>query len=108
MASLNATAPVWIVSIDGKKVSRAGITGHKRFHISAGQHLIEIQYSQVSIPIQKFDGDVTYTTCRHIFSEQDIPIHFFATSGTTYYVRAERSGDLWNPVIADTPEPTRN
>jgi len=108
MASINATAPVWIVTIDGKKVSRAGITGHKQFHISAGQHLIEVQYSQVSMPAEKSDGDVIYTTRHHIFSEQNIPVQFFATGGTTYYVRAERSGDLWKPAIADTPEPTRH
>src|SRR5882762_921562 len=62
MASVNATSPVWIVTIDGKKVSRAGITGHKQFHISAGHHVIEVQYSQVSMPVLKSDGDVTYTS----------------------------------------------
>jgi|SRR5882724_5923003 len=106
MASINATSPVWIVTIDGKKVSRVGITGHKQFHVSPGQHVIEVQYSQIGMPAEKFDGDVTYTTRSHTFSEQNVPVQFFATSGTTYNVKAERSGDLWKPVIADAPEPT--
>src|SRR4051812_3008047 len=61
MATLNASSPVWVVSIDGKKVSRTGITGHKHFRVSPGTHLVEVQYSQLSPPLHESSGSMTYT-----------------------------------------------
>jgi hypothetical protein len=106
MAALNATSPLWIVTIDGKSVSRAGITGHKKFRVAPGQHVVEVQYSQVSLPTEQSDGDSTYAVRHHISSNRNIPVQFFATRGTTYYVRADRSGDAWRPFITDISDPT--
>ena len=106
MAILNASSPVWVVSIDGKKVSRTGITGHKHFRVSPGLHSVVVQYSQLSLPFQESSGSMTYSFQDRAFSVQNVPIRFFATSGATYYVKAGRSEDHWKPTITDIPEPT--
>jgi hypothetical protein len=108
-ASLRAAAPVWIVAIDGKKVSRISLSGKKQFRVSPGSHTIEVQYVQFERPYQEESGGgATYTVLGQTMSEKNILVHFFATAGTTYYVRAGRSEDLWKPVVTDTPEPVRH
>jgi hypothetical protein len=100
-ACINATAPVWIVTIDGKKVSRAGVSGHKQFRVSTGRHLVEVQYSEIGKPI----SGIPYAARDRIVSQKNVPLSFVASAGKNYYVKEGRSGYAWNPFITDSLGP---
>ena len=101
VAQLDATVPVWIASIDGKKVSRVGFTGHKSFVITAGNHLLEVQYSQV----QSETSSWNVQSYHYAQSKSYVPVKFTAIAGRTYYVEAGRKGDMWRPYVTDRLQP---
>jgi hypothetical protein len=43
--SIHANAPLWVTSIDGKKVSQVSISGEKQFRVSPGPHVLRIRLS---------------------------------------------------------------
>ena len=104
-ASLEAIAPVWVVSIDGKKVSRVSISGHKQFKISPGAHTAEVQFSGLERGTNFIWSGRAYESEIHIQSRQNVPIKFSAAGGRTYYIKAGRMDSSWKPFVTDTPEP---
>jgi hypothetical protein len=104
-ASLEAVAPVWIVSIDGKKVSRVGFTGHKQFRVFPGDHVIEVQYSSLERRTNYFWNGRAYESEVRLQSNQNVPIKFSAREGRIYYLKAGRMDSSWKPFVTDTLEP---
>jgi hypothetical protein len=105
VAFIGATAPVWIVSIDGKAVSRFGITGDKRFAVSPGHHVIELQYSGR----ERREVEDWYGRRRTAFvgnsSTNNAFLEFTAVAGHNYFVHDGRMDDGWKPFISESHEP---
>jgi hypothetical protein len=106
---LEATVPVWIVSLDGQRVSY-GATGDTRtLRISPGPHVIEVSYAgletqagtnvneQIYIPGER----TPYTRWMHVHSSSNAQVKLTAKPGHTYSITAERSGNRWRPSIAN-------
>lgn len=96
VAYLEAAVPVWIVSIDGQKVSSIGVTGQKRLKISPGAHVVEVEFGYYQTSL--------YRTV-YVSSDHALRIKLVALPGTTYHVKDGRVGNRWQPYITDTLEP---
>ena len=106
VAYLEAIAPVWLVSIDGAKVSYASFSGEKRFRISPGRHVIEVRYS--GIERQQFvtwDRRHYYQRNVSIQSRGALPLSFAAEAGHTYYIQPGAAGGNWQPYINESMKP---
>ena len=97
-AVIEAVAPIWVVSIDHAQVSRVGITGHKQFRISPGDHALEVEYSMV-------ERDTLNRPIGGVSSKEPLPVHFTAAPGRTYYIRSGRISNRWGPFVTDSLQP---
>ena len=105
VAFIGATAPLWIVSIDGKAVSRFGITGDKRFAVSPGHHVIELQYSgRERREVEDWYG-LRHTAFVGQSSTNNAFLEFTAGAGHNYFVHDGRMDDRWKPFISESHEP---
>lgn len=85
-ATIEATAPVWIRAIDGKKVSLFGKKSQTHLRILPGLHTLRVDYYGTEI-VRGRDGrekKVTYSGLSYL------DIKFMAKAGHNYVVGAER------------------
>ena len=105
IAFIEATAPVWIVSIDGKAVARVSITGNKRFAVSPGHHNFELQFASE----ERREVEDWYGQRRTAFVGQASLGNFFlpftTEAGHLYYVHDGRMDDRWKPFISESNAP---
>jgi hypothetical protein len=97
-ATLEAIAPVWVVSIDHAKVSRVSLSGHKQFRILPGTHVIEVEYSF-------HERDFNDGSDIHVSSKQAQLLNFVAAPGKTYYIKSGRTAYRWKPFVTDSLQP---
>jgi hypothetical protein len=109
-AELVVTAPVWVHSIDGKKVSN-GLAGEKHFTIAPGPHTILVKYSDVQrhylvsqqSPAPEPGRPVGYIN--ELTTSSPVRLRFIAEAGHTYYVKDGYADYEWNPHIAENRDP---
>ena len=105
-AILQAVAPLWVVSIDGRRVSQVTFTGDKQFSISPGNHVFEIKYANYSGSergeYQTSDGR-RHTIRVYKASRENFFVPFTAQSGRHYYAHGGLELTLWKPYINETP-----
>ena len=105
-ATLTAAVPVWIASIDGKRVSEAGFTGEKQFRLSPGIHTLELHHSGGERVVfhdrfgREFKGRLGY------LSKTNVVVSFSAEANHSYYVHDGRMDDRWRPFISEKPVAT--
>lgn len=101
--TIEALAPVWIVSIDGKSVLRIRFTGNQRFAISPDRHVLEFQFSGwESRECQDLYGQRHLVGVRQ-HSRENLRMSFAPRSGRHYYIHAGVEGAVWKPYINETP-----
>jgi len=88
-ATLTATAPVWIVSIDRQKVSGLGITGVRTYRVAPGEHLVELKYAGEKRMNLYGPGYERHPGYFPFYSQTNLPLKFFAEAGRAYIVREE-------------------
>jgi hypothetical protein len=101
-AELVAASPVWIVSIDGKKVSSIGFSGFKSLVVAAGSHVVDLQYSRVEHVASSSWNSETY---RYTQGTHHVPVKFTAIADRSYFAEAQINGDVWRPYITDHLHP---
>jgi hypothetical protein len=119
-----ARAPVWVVSIDGRKV-HGGFGHEKRYVISPGEHRINVAFSDSEIERVHTTGYQNYqfldpatgipgrvpvnypdqTVVTRIRSTQNIELPFTAVAGHTYYVKSGRTRGFWQPHLSESQNP---
>ena len=113
-AILEATIPVWIVSVDGEKVSGFGMRDRKRLRITPGSHVIEVAYAQhkpvvgVMPPpeeaaVPNLGETIAYVTQPHAirFTSRPAKVSIGAERGRTYVISAQIEGSQWKPSVAE-------
>ena len=109
IAFLQATVPVWIISIDGVRVDY-GLAGDSRtLKTSTGPHVAEVTYNGLDSSASGNPNSTTYlpgerspyTRPVRVHSNSNVPIRWTAVAGHTYSVTAQRSGKFWRPVMSD-------
>ena len=96
---IEAVAPVWIVGIDGKTVSRIGFTGDQKFSLFPGARVIELGYSggdQRAYENWRGERRTLGVTVR---SRKNLRLSFAARPGHHYYAHAGVIGGTWHPYI---------
>jgi hypothetical protein len=105
-AYVTANVPLWITRIDGKAVSRMGITGEKQFALSPGNHFIELQYLSREPGLVEDRHGRLRNGHVHYFSKTNAVISFVAEARRHYYVHDGRMDDRWIPFISEKPVAT--
>ena len=101
-AIVEAVAPVWIVSIDGKGVGRISITDNRTLSISPGTHLFELKYSGTERrEFENWRGEHRSGLARKM-SRQNIRLSAEVLPGHHYYVHAGVAAWLWKPYLNET------
>jgi hypothetical protein len=97
VAFLQATVPVWIVSIDGRRITNVNVTGVKHLRIPPGDHLVMVKYSSFEhqgLMMTAFAG-----------SRNNLPVRFRAEPDHTYYLRDGRLNNRWKPYVTESLDP---
>lgn len=87
---------MWLVSIDDKQVSSFSPFGQKQLRVTAGPHVVEVQfYDEINlVPHQLYSR-----------STNNFRVGFTALPGRSYRVNAGSMGNRWQPYVTDTLEP---
>jgi hypothetical protein len=104
-ASLTARVPVWIASIDGKPVSRAGFRSEKQIAIPPGKHIVEVHYAgpEKLTALNPFPYPATIAV--RTVSTHNVMVPFVAEPGRRYFVHDKRIDFGWRPYISETNGP---
>ncbi len=105
VAVLQAEAPVWIVSIDGERVSNKGLGDHKEFKVRPGSHRVEVSLAGMETVEVREHGE-TFLVRRNFQSRGTAKIQFAAAAGQYYLLGYKKStpgyydiSGKWEPVI---------
>ncbi len=101
-AALEATLPVWIVSIDGERVSNLGVPEDRRIKILPGPHNVEVTYRGTDTKIKDSSEQIGPEMIeRKRVSSGNVKLNFIARAGRTYFVNDGREGNKWRPTIGE-------
>jgi hypothetical protein len=113
-AFLEANIPVWIVTVDGLRVSTFGLKDRKQLRIAPGSHVVTVAYAQetsyvgVMPPAERLGfpsppdiGEWLSQPGTVRASSQEVELDFVAECGRTYVVSARVEGVHWMPKIAE-------
>jgi hypothetical protein len=109
LATLEATTPMWLVSVDGRHMSSFGLHDTVRVKILPGPHKVEVSYSSIETGTT-VDGYGNLATARQeTWSKKNFPITFTARAGYRYVAHAGRIGlSDWEPYVTESlPEPNK-
>lgn len=99
-AILEAVAPIWIISIDGQKVSNAGLHDDRKIRVAHGNHFLEVAYFRSTIKNNNPSGYARYER-RVTRSNKIVQLSISARKGRTYVVYADVTEKTWRPFIRD-------
>lgn len=100
-ASLQADVPVWIASVDGKKVSYGLTNDSKMVKVAPGPHRVEVKYFDRRLQISRTMEGRSYVQNRLDYSITPIELRFIAKPGHRYYITAVHDGNHWSASITD-------
>jgi hypothetical protein len=116
LATLEWSAPVWIVSLDGQSVSSSVFSDLTRVRIVPGAHRVELSYRRTDnrvAPAPRLNGDVynagEISSSIHdnarvtTYSLQNVTLNFVAKPRFAYSVKDGLSEKSWNPTIVESP-----
>ena len=102
-ARIEANAPVWIRSIDRRKVRSFGMGNTSSLRIAPGVRTVEVFYDgPAPVPSHTYRGVYHQGRARSLSS---IRLKFTAEPGHSYFVAATRDDDkqTWKPFISEFP-----
>jgi hypothetical protein len=107
LATLEATAPMWLVSVDGHKMSSFGLHETVRVKILPGLHKVEVSYNdaEMGTAVDKYGHFVRVR--EETWSGRNFPITFTAKARYRYVAHPGRIGASdWEPFISESPAAT--
>lgn len=84
-AILEAKVPIWIVSIDGEKVSSLSLHDSAFVKLFPGPHIVEVAFQQIGMRHTVEDGFLSFEQSR-TFGEHPVKLRMLATAGCKYVV----------------------
>jgi hypothetical protein len=103
LATVEATAPMWLVSVDGHRLSSFGLHDTVRVKILPGPHNIEVAYSarDMGTAVDKYGNFVRVR--EETWSGRNFPITFTAKAGFRYVAHPGRIGASdWEPFVSES------
>jgi hypothetical protein len=103
LATLEATTPMWLVSLDGHHISSLGLHDTLRVKILPGLHKVEVSYSSIAMgtAVDKYGNFVRVH--QETWSKKNFPITFTARAGYRYVAHPGRiGGSDWEPFITES------
>ncbi len=103
LATLEATAPMWLVAVDGHRLSSFGLHDTVRVKILPGPHNIEVAYSARDSGTA-VDQYGTFARVRQeTWSGKNFPITFVARARYRYVAHPGRiGGSDWEPFVSES------
>jgi hypothetical protein len=103
LATLEATTPMWLVSVDGHHISSFGLHDTVRVKLLPGPHKVELGFSSMqtgtAVDIYGNFAGVRQET----WSKRNFPITFTARAGYRYVAHPGRIGASdWEPFISES------
>jgi hypothetical protein len=102
LATVEATTPMWLVSLDGHHISSIGLLDTVRLKILPGPHTVEVSYnsSETGTAVDAYGN--FYRARRETSSKKNHPITFMAKAGYRYVAYPGRIGAFnWEPFISE-------
>jgi hypothetical protein len=103
LATLEATAPTWLVSVDGHHISSFGLHDTVRLKILPGTHTAEVSYNSMAMgtAVDKYGN--FHRVHEETWSKKNFPITFTAKAGYRYVAHPGRIGASdWEPFITES------
>lgn len=103
LATLEATTPMWLVSVDGHHLSSFGLHDSVRVKILPGPHRVEVSYNsmETGTTVDRYGNFATVR--QETWSKKNFPITFTARAGYRYVAHAGRIGvSDWEPYITES------
>jgi len=103
LATLEATTPMWLVSVDGRHMSSFGLHDTARVKILPGAHKVEVSYNsmETGTTVDRYGNFATVR--QETWSKKNFPITFTARAGYRYVAHAGRIGASdWEPFITES------
>jgi hypothetical protein len=103
LATLEATTPMWLVSVDGQHMSSFGLHDTVRVKILPGAHKVEVSYSsmETGTTVDRYGNFATVR--QETWSKKNFPITFTARVGYRYVAHPGRIGASdWQPYITES------
>ena len=109
LATLEATTPLWLITVDGHRMSSFSLHDTVRLRILPGPHKVEVSYNSMENKTT-MDRYGRFETVRdETWSKKNFPITFTARAGYRYVAHAGRIGTSdWEPYITESlPETSK-
>jgi hypothetical protein len=103
LATLEATTPTWLVTVDGHHVSSFGLHDTVRLKILPGSHTAEVSYNSraMGTVVDKYGNFVRVH--QETWSKKSYPVTFSAKAGYRYVAHPGRIGASdWEPFITES------
>src|SRR5690349_9526701 len=81
LATLEATAPMWLVNVDGHHISSIGLHDTVRLKILPGPHKAEVSYNSMAIGTATDQYGNIHRVHEETWSKKNFPITFTAKAG---------------------------
>jgi hypothetical protein len=103
LATLEATTPMWLVTVDGQHMSSFGLHDTVRVKILPGTHKVEVSYNSMENKTTMDRYGKFETARQETWSKKNFPITFTAKAGYRYVAHAGRIGASdWEPYITES------
>jgi len=103
LAMLEATTPMWLVTMDGHHMSSLGLHDTLRVKILPGTHKIDASYDSVETGTAVDEYGNFHRARQETWSKKTYPITFTARAGYRYVAHPGRIGASdWEPFISES------
>jgi hypothetical protein len=103
LATLEATVPMWLVSVDGHRMSSLGLHDTVRLKILPGLHKVEVSYNSMETGTAVDQYGNFHRVHEETWSGKNFPLTFSARAGYRYVAHAGRIGaSNWEPFISES------
>jgi hypothetical protein len=103
LATVEATTPMWLVSVDDHHISSLNLHDTVRLKILPGPHKVEVSYNSMEMgtAVDKYGNFVRLH--QETWSKRNFPITFTAKAGSRYVAHPGRIGASdWEPFITES------
>jgi hypothetical protein len=103
LATIEATAPMWLVNVDGHHISSFGLHDTVRLKILPGTHTAEVSYNSRAMGTVADQYGNFHRVHEETWSKKNFPITFAAKAGYRYVAHPGRIGASdWEPFITES------
>ncbi len=103
LATLEATAPMWLVKVDGHPISSFGLHDTLRLKLLPGPHKAEVSYNSMEMGTAVDRYGNMARVHQETWSRKNYPITFTTKAGYRYVAHPGRIGASdWEPFITES------